>query len=59
MSNARRQAVDLAKRTIEELKGMTKTGVKEGAKAMGNAFVYQIILSITIIIIIALCKSCN
>lgn len=58
-ANAKRQSVDLAKQTIEELKGMTKAGVKAGAKAMGNAFVYQIILSIIILIIFGLAKSCN
>jgi hypothetical protein len=59
MANAKRQAVELAKQTIEDLKGMTKAGVKEGAKAMGGAFVSQIILSIIILIIIGISKSCN
>jgi len=59
MANAKRQAVDLAKQTIEELKGMTKAGVKEGAKAMGGAFIFQIILSVIVLIIIGLSKSCN
>ena len=58
-TNAKKQSVDLAKQTIEELKGMTKAGVKAGAKAMGNAFIYQIILSVVILIIFGLAKSCN
>lgn len=58
-NNAKKQAVNLAKQTIEELKGMTKAGIKEGAKTMGNALVYQIILSVIIMAIIALSKSCN
>ncbi|MBS1649221.1 MAG: J domain-containing protein [Bacteroidetes bacterium] len=59
MSNARRQAVDLAKQTIEELKGMTKAGVKAGAKAMGNAFLYQLVFSVIVLIIIGISKGCN
>lgn len=58
-TNAKKQAVNLAKQTIEELKGMTKAGIKEGAKAIGNGFVYQIIFSIIVMIIIAISKSCN
>jgi curved DNA-binding protein CbpA len=59
INNAKKQAVDLAKKTIEELKGMTKAGIKEGAKEMGNAFLYQIIFSIIIILIIASSRACN
>jgi curved DNA-binding protein CbpA len=59
MSNARRQAEELSKQTIEGLKGMTKAGVHEGAKAMGSVFVYQIILSLIVPIFIILSKSCN
>lgn len=59
MANARRQAVDLAKQTIEDLKGMTKAGVKAGAKAMGNAFIYQIIFGVIILIIFGISKGCN
>lgn len=59
MANAKRQAVDLAKQTIEELKGMTKAGIKAGAKEVGRGFIFQIILSIVVLIIIGLSKSCN
>jgi len=59
MANAKRQAVDLAKQTIEELKGMTKAGIKAGAKEVGRGFIFQIILSIIVLIIIGLSKSCN
>lgn len=59
MANAKRQAVDLAKQTIEELKGMTKAGIKAGAKEIGRGLIFQIILSIIVLIIIGLSKSCN
>ncbi|HNC34042.1 MAG TPA: J domain-containing protein [Bacteroidia bacterium] len=59
MANAKRQAVDLAKQTIEELKGMTKAGIKAGAKEIGRGFIFQIFLSIIVLIIIGISKSCN
>ena len=58
-TNAKKQAVNLAKQTIEELKGMTKAGIKEGGKAIGMGFINQIIISIIVMIIIALSKTCN
>jgi curved DNA-binding protein CbpA len=59
INNAKKQAVDLAKKTIEELKGMTKAGIKEGTKEMGNALLYQIIFSLIIILIIGTSRACN
>lgn len=59
MSNAKKQAVDLAKQTIEDFKGMVTVGVKAAAKEAGNQFIIQIIISILFIIIFALSKSCN
>jgi len=59
MNNAKKQAVDLAKQTIEDLKGMVSVGVKAAAKEAGNQFVAQIVISIIFIIIFALAKSCN
>ncbi len=59
MNNARQQAVDLAKQTIEDLKGMVSVGVKTAAKEAGNQFIYQIIISAVLLLIIALAKSCN
>ena len=59
MSNARRQSVDLAKQTIRDFKGMVSVGFKEGAKASGNALIGQIVLSIIVLTILGLSKSCN
>lgn len=59
MNNARRQSVDLAKQTIKDFKGMVSVGFKEGVKASGNALIGQIIISIIVLIIIGLSKSCN
>ncbi|RYE36372.1 MAG: hypothetical protein EOP48_29650, partial [Sphingobacteriales bacterium] len=57
-ANAKRQAVDLAKQTIVEFKGIAGAGIKAGFSAMGTALVYQIILSVIILIVIAVSKSC-
>ena len=59
MTNAKRQAVDLAKQTIEDLKGMVKVGAKAAVKEAGNQFIYQIIISIIFLLIFGLAKSCN
>lgn len=59
MNNAKKQAIDLAKQTIEDLKGMVSVGVIDAAKEAGNQFVAQIVIGIIFIIIFALAKSCN
>ncbi len=59
MKNAKHQAVDLAKQTVEDFKGMVSVGVKEAAKGAGNQLVAQIAVSIIFILIFALAKSCN
>ena len=55
MDNAKRQAVDLAKQSIEDLKGMVVVGVKEGSKAI----LYQIAGVIIVIILFGIGRSCN
>lgn len=59
MNNAKKQAVDLAKQTIEDFKGMVSVGAKAAVKEAGNQFIAQIVISIIFIIIFALAKSCN
>lgn len=59
MNNARKQSVDLAKQTIKDFKGMVSVGFKEGVKASGNALVGQIVISVIVLIIIGISKSCN
>ena len=55
MDNARKQAVNLAKQSIEELKGMVVVGVKEGYKAI----LYQILGVIIVIVLFGVGRSCN
>jgi curved DNA-binding protein CbpA len=59
MNNAKKQAVDLARQTIKDFKGMVSVGVKAAAKEAGNQFVIQIVISIIFIIILVLVKYCN
>lgn len=59
MFNAKRQAKEFAKKSFDEAVGMTKAGIKEGAKKTGQMFIGQIILGIIVTIIFALSKGCN
>lgn len=59
MKNAKQQAEDLANQTIEDFKGMVSVGLKEATKSAGNQFVYQIFVSILLVIIFTLSKSCS
>lgn len=59
MNNARKQSVSLAQQTIKDFKGMVAVGFKEGVKASGNALVTQIVISIIVLIIFGLSKSCR
>ena len=59
MNNARTQAIDLAKQTIEDFKGMVLLGTKEAAKGAGTQFVYQIIAGIILLLIFAITKNCG
>jgi hypothetical protein len=55
MANAEKQAVDLAKQTIEDLKGMALAGVKEGSKAI----LYQIGGVLIVLMLFAFVRTCN
>jgi curved DNA-binding protein CbpA len=59
MDNAKKQAVDLAKQTIEDLKGMVNVGTKAAVKEAGNMIVVQIVLGVIFFVIVALIKACN
>lgn len=59
ISNARKQAISLAQETIKDFRGMAVAGIKEGAKASGNALLGYIVLGIAVSIIVALVKVCN
>lgn len=56
MENAKRQAVELAKQTIEDFKGMVKVGTKEAAREFGNSFIAWTIFGIITFLIILLIK---
>ncbi len=59
MNTAKQQAVDLARQTIEDMKGMVSVGIKAAAITAGNLIIYQIIFGIVILLIMAMTKSCN
>jgi len=59
MNNAKKQAVELARETIKEFKGMTEVGVKAAVKGAGNQFFYQILAGLLLVIILGLSKSCS
>ena len=59
IKNAQRQAVDLAKQTIKDFKGMAAVGLKEGLKASGNAVIGQLIIGVIFLLIFGLAKSCK
>src|SRR5690606_7042178 len=57
MDNAKRQAVDLAKQTIRDFKGIASEGIREGVKGAGKQFFYQILAGIILLILFKMCKS--
>ncbi|MDO9511230.1 MAG: DnaJ domain-containing protein [Bacteroidales bacterium] len=59
MNNAKKQAVDLAKETIEDLKGMTKEGMKAATEKVGIQIPSLLIMAVFCLIIALLIKTCN
>lgn len=59
MNNAKKQAVDLAKETIEDLKGMTKEGMKAASEKVGSQIPSLLIMGAVFLIIALLIKTCN
>jgi len=59
MENAKRQAVDLAKQTIEDLTGMIAVGTKTAIKETGSYLVFYIIASAVLFLLFAISKSCH
>jgi curved DNA-binding protein CbpA len=59
MNNAKKQAVDLAKETIEDLKGMTKEGMKAATEKVGSQIPSLLIMAVFCLIIALLIKTCN
>lgn len=59
MNNAKRQSVDLAKKTIEDFKGMVMAGTKAAAKEAIGALTVQIIFGIIISFFFLISRACN
>jgi len=59
MNNAKRQSVDLAKKTIEDFKEMVKAGAKAAGKEAISVLTVQIILGVIISFFIFLSRTCN
>jgi DnaJ-class molecular chaperone len=59
MNNARKQAVDLAKQTIDDFKGMVSVGVKEAAKGAGMMLVAQLGVGLFFMTMFTILKGCN
>ena len=59
MDNAKKQAIDLAKQTIEDLKGMVTVGAKAAVKEGGNMLIAQIAIGVIALIIFGLVRTCN
>ena len=56
MSNARIQAVDLARQTIEDLRGMSKVGGKAMAEAAYSGVFRYLIFAIIMFLIFKACQ---
>lgn len=59
MSNAKHQAVELAKQTIKDFAGVITVGAIEGAKAAGQILIFQIAIGIFFFLIFGLSKGCH
>lgn len=59
MNNAKKQAVNLAKETIEDLKGMTKAGMNAATEKVGSQISSLLIVAVVCLIIALLIKTCN
>lgn len=59
MNNAKKQAIDLAKQTIQDFKGMVSVGVKAAAEEAAKRLIAQIAVSVIFFVIIVLANSCN
>jgi curved DNA-binding protein CbpA len=57
--NAKKQAIIIAKQTIEDLRGMINVGTKTAIKESGEIMFYYIIISAIFFILIAASKSCH
>jgi curved DNA-binding protein CbpA len=59
MANAKKQAVDLAIRTIKDMATLTTEGAKATGKEMGQYTIAYIVIGVVFTIIFSLIRSCN
>jgi curved DNA-binding protein CbpA len=59
IENAKRQAVNLAKQTIEDLTGMIAVGTKTAIKETSSYFVFHILVSAVLFVLFTIVKSCR
>jgi curved DNA-binding protein CbpA len=59
MKNAQKQSVDLAKKTIEDFKGMVAAGAVAAGKEAINVISVQIVLGILFTILVLLYRTCQ
>ena len=59
MQNARKQAVELAKQTIQDFKDIGLAGAKAAAKESGGQFIAHVVITIIVIIIFSLINKCS
>lgn len=59
MTNARRQAIELAKQTLEDYKNITLAGLTGAAVGCGTALYGYIVSGIIFTVLIFLARSCN
>ncbi|MCB9188116.1 MAG: DnaJ domain-containing protein [Flavobacteriales bacterium] len=59
MNNAKKQAVDLAKETIQDLRGMTQVGLQAGSEKIGSQIPALLIVAFFCLIIVISLKTCN
>lgn len=59
MENARKQAIDLARKAVKDFKDTAVVGVKEATKGMGQQLAYQIIAGCIMTLLFALLQTCK
>ncbi len=56
ISNARKQAIELAKQTLKEISSLSVDATKAAGKEMGSMVIYYLISGVIILLIFKMCK---
>jgi curved DNA-binding protein CbpA len=59
MTNAKKQAVEMAKETIKEFGNIAMVGITESAKGAGQGLIIQVCIGVLFLLIFSISKSCN